>query len=80
MTATKKPKQDDPEQAKRFMEAAKDVGAGKSAASFDVAFKGAVRPEMLTPEEVAKLRREAKENSEYFAKAFAHLSPVKQEK
>jgi hypothetical protein len=31
--------------------------------------------EMLTPEEVAALRRRAKENSAYFREAFAHLRP-----
>jgi hypothetical protein len=34
-----------------------------------------VPPEMLTPEEIAALRRRAKENSAYFRKAFAHLRP-----
>jgi len=29
--------------------------------------------DLLTPEEVAALRKQAKENSEYFKKAFAHL-------
>jgi hypothetical protein len=34
------------------------------------------RAEMLTPEEIAALRRRAKENSAYFRKVFAHLRPT----
>jgi hypothetical protein len=34
-----------------------------------------VPPDMLTPEEIAALRRRAKENAAYFREAFAHLRP-----
>jgi hypothetical protein len=33
--------------------------------------------EMLTPEEIERLKRRAKENSAFYRKAFAHLRPVK---
>jgi hypothetical protein len=32
-----------------------------------------VKPDMLTPEEIAALRQRAKERSAYYRKAFAHL-------
>jgi hypothetical protein len=38
----------------------------------------ALKPEMLTPEELEDLRRDAKEKGAYFRKAFAHLRPKSQ--
>ena len=35
------------------------------------------RESMLTPEELAELRRKAKESAAYFEKAFADLRPKK---
>jgi hypothetical protein len=40
----KKGKQDDPEQYKRFLEAAEEAGADKSAKEADRAFKAVVKP------------------------------------
>ena len=39
MTKKPRPKQDDPEQSKRFVETAKDVGAATDSAAFEAAFK-----------------------------------------
>jgi hypothetical protein len=38
------PKQDDPEQYKRFLEAAKEAGADETAKGADRAFKAVVKP------------------------------------
>lgn len=35
-----------------------------------------MKPEMLTAEEIEDLRRDLKQKSEYFRKAFAHLRPA----
>jgi hypothetical protein len=40
-------------------------------------FPGLAPLDLLTPEEIADLRREAKETRAYFKKAFAHLRPKK---
>lgn len=40
----KKPKQDDPEQSKRFLEAAKEAGADETAKGAEKAFKTVVKP------------------------------------
>lgn len=42
--APKKGKQDDPEQSKRFLEAAKDAGADETAKGAERAFKAVVKP------------------------------------
>jgi hypothetical protein len=44
MTTKKKPEPDDPEQYKRFLEAAKEAGADKTKEGADRAFKAVVRP------------------------------------
>jgi hypothetical protein len=39
-----KPKQDDPEQSKRFIEAARDVGADETEKGADRVFKKVIKP------------------------------------
>ena len=41
---TSKPKEDDPEQSKRFVETAKAVGGSEDPKEFDKAFKKVTRP------------------------------------
>jgi hypothetical protein len=44
MTDPKKPLPDDPEQSKRFIDTAKEIGADETKEGADRAFKRAVRP------------------------------------
>jgi hypothetical protein len=44
MARKPEPKQDDPEQYKRFLEAAKEAGADETAKGADKAFKAVVKP------------------------------------
>jgi hypothetical protein len=44
MTTKKKPEPDDPEQSKRFVEAAKEAEADETAKGADKAFRGVVKP------------------------------------
>lgn len=45
------------------------------AAARAIRFACRTSTDMLTPYEIAALRRRAKENAAYFRKAFAHLRP-----
>lgn len=49
MSPKEKPKLDDPEQSKRFVETAREVEADESAEAFEKAFKKVAEPKKVTP-------------------------------
>ena len=71
----KKPKRAKKTQHDKFVELAREVGADESEAAFVGKLRRIATP--LTPAERDSLRREAKEDSAFFRKAFARQRPKK---